>query len=138
MGDMQVTPALRIWFLVHGIIDLIVGIPLLVAPEPLLRALGWTCVDPAATRVVGAALLAIGGQSLLSRNASVEIYRTLVQLKVIWSLAAATGLLIAVGAGSPPAAWGALSIFIAFAGVWLHHAIRFRQLDRVASDPDET
>jgi hypothetical protein len=136
---MQVPEALRIWFIVHGVVDLVAALPLLVAPEVVLRALGWTCVDPAATRLVASALLAIGGQSLLMRNASADVYRAMVSLKVIWSFAAAASLFVAIGAGAPAAAWGFLSIFIAFAGVWLHHAIRFRQLARLhaSETPDE-
>jgi len=133
---MQVPAALRTWFVVHAAVDVIAAVPLLIAPDLALRALGWSCVDPAATRLVGAALLAIGGQSFLTRNAGVETYRALLGLKVIWSLAAALGLLIAVGNGAPPAAWAFLSIFIAFAGVWTNHAIRFRQLSRARDDDD--
>jgi len=133
---MQVPQSLRTWFIVHGVVDLAAAIPLLVAPDHALRAIGWTSVDPAASRLVGAALLAIGTQSLRVRNAGVEVYRPLLGLKVIWSLAAAAGLFAAIGAGAPPATWAFLSIFIAFAGVWTHHAIRFRQLDRVESLED--
>ena len=135
---MLIPAALRIWFVVHAVVDLVAALPLLVVPETVLRALGWTCVDPAATRLVGAALLAIGGQSFLMRNAGVEAYRTMLGLKVIWSLAAAGALLAAIGAGAPPAAWAFLSIFIVFAGVWVHHSIRFRQLDRLAEDDATT
>src|SRR5438270_13768024 len=121
---MEVPPTLRIWFLVHAAVDVIAGAPLLVAPVAVLTRLGWTCVDPAATRLVGAALLAIGGASYLVRDAGVDAYRPLLALKVIWSLAAVAALFAAIGDGAPPAAWAFLSTFIVFAGVWVHHAIR--------------
>lgn len=132
MGDMQVPQALRIWFVVHAAVDLVLGLPLLIAPEAALPPLGWASVDPAATRLVGAALLALGAQSFLFRNAGVEIVRAVVQLNALWSMLAAAGLMVAVGAGAPAAAWAGLSLFIAFSGVWLHHAIRFRQLAGLA------
>jgi hypothetical protein len=127
---MEVPRTLRAWFVVHAAVDVLAAAPLLAAPELVLRRLGWACVDPVAARLVGAALLAIGAQSYLGRDAGVPVYRAMLRLKVIWSLAAAVSLFAAVGNGAPPAAWAFLSIFIGFAGVWVHHAIRFRQLDR--------
>ena len=130
---MEVPRTLRAWFVAHALVDLAAGLPLLAAPELVLRRLGWTCVDPVSARLVGAALLAIGGQSFLGRDAGVDVYRAMLRLKLVWSLSAAVSLFIGIGAGAPPAAWALLSIFICFAGVWLHHAIRFRQLARVST-----
>jgi len=56
----SVPSALRRWFVVHFVADLIFAIPLVVAPVATLRAIGWTTVDPVAPRLVGAALTAIG------------------------------------------------------------------------------
>jgi hypothetical protein len=134
---MDVPPSLRTWFLVHAAVDLAIALPLFFAPETTLHHLGWTVVDPLATRAVAAALLAIGVQSLRSRGAGVETYRTLLSLKIIWSLAAATGLVIGIGGGAPQAAWAFLCLFIVFAGVWVHHAIRFRQHERAPADEPE-
>ncbi len=111
----------------HFIVDLLVGLPLLVAPERTLGLLDWGAVDPIATRLVGAALLAIGTQSFLGRNEDVAAYRAMLNLKLIWSAAAIAGLLVAVGKGAPQACWALLSIFIAFFGVWVHHRIRIQQ-----------
>jgi hypothetical protein len=133
---MDVPPSLRLWFVVHAAVDLVAALPLLVAPAAVLGRLGWTCVDPVAVRLVGAALLAIGGQSFLMRNAGLEAYRVMVGLKVIWSLAACFGLVSAIAVGAPPITWAFLGIFIAFAGIWAHHAIRFRQMRRGGADPD--
>lgn len=134
---MEVPRTLRTWFVVHAAVDVLAAAPLLAAPELVLRRLGWACVDPVAARLVGAALLAIGAQSYLGRDAGVPVYRAMLRLKVIWSLAAALSLFVAVGNGAPPAAWAFLSIFIGFAGVWVHHAIRFRQLARAGSEPTQ-
>ena len=73
--------ALRTWFVAHFAVDWAVGIPLLVAPESLLRFFGWHEIDPIATRLFAAALLAIGGQSLLGRNGSVNEFRAMLNLK---------------------------------------------------------
>src|ERR1700690_3721176 len=114
---MNVPPTLRIWFTVHAVVDLVVAVPLFVAPTGVLRHFGWTCVDPVATRLVAAALFAIGGQSFLGRNAGVEAYRSMLSLKVLWSLPAAIALVASIGDGAPPAAWAFLCLFIGFAGV---------------------
>jgi hypothetical protein len=133
---MEVPSTLRTWFLVHAILSVAAAGPLLAAPAFLLERLGWTCVDPFTARLAGAAFLAIGGQALLERNGGVETYRTLLRLHVLWSLAGAVGLFVAIGAGAPSAAWGVMSAFVVFAGVWVHHAIRFRQLERAVGDED--
>src|SRR5438132_7923867 len=98
---MTVPPTLRLWFVVHAAVDVAIAAPLLVAPAAVLRHFGWTCVDPVATRVAAAALLAIGGQSFLGRHAGVEAYRSMLSLKVIWSIAAALGLVASIGEGAP-------------------------------------
>jgi hypothetical protein len=121
----------------HAAACLVAAAALFFVPEVVLRRLGWTAVDPITARLAGAALLAIGGQSLLVRKAGVETYRTMLSFLVIWSLAAALGLFVGVGEAAPDAAWALLSVFVVFAGVWVHHAIRFRQLDRAPADTAE-
>ena len=44
---------------------------------------------------------------------------------------------IASARGAPELTFLFLSIFLAFCGVWSHHAIRFRQLSRAPIDPVE-
>jgi hypothetical protein len=134
---MDVPPSLRSWFIVDAVVDFLAAAPLLVAPELMLRRLGWTCVDPISARLVGAAMLANAVATFASRAAGVETYRALLRGKLIWCVAGAASMLIAVGSGAPSAAWLFLSMFVAFAGVWLHHAVRFRQVDgaRAGGDP---
>lgn len=130
---MELPASLRTWFTVHFVVDWLFGIPLLLVPELVLPPLGWGEVDPVSTRLASAALLAIGAQSLRSRNAGLEAYRALLSLKVIWSTAAILGLSIAIVRGAPPATFAFLGLFLAFCGVWSHYAIRLRQ---IAGAPD--
>jgi hypothetical protein len=125
---MDVPLSLRRWFIVHSVVDLILGLPLLLAPALVLRPLGWVTIDQAAVRLVGAALLAIGLQSFVGRGAGVEVYKAMLNLKIVWSGSAIVGLVAAIGAGAPSAAWAFLSAFLAFFGVWTHYRIRFKQL----------
>lgn len=87
---------------------------------------GWKDVDPVTSRLVGAALLGIGGESLFSRNASRDTYRALLRLKIIWASGAVLGLGLALWMGAPHAAWGFLGIFILFLIVWIAYAVKLR------------
>lgn len=95
----EVPRALRIWFTIHFAADILFALPLLIAPVAFLSALGWNVVDPLTARMVAAALFGIGTESLLSRNSSKESFRTMLRLKIIWSAAALTGLLIGLISG---------------------------------------
>lgn len=125
-----VPASLRTWFRVHCVVDLLAALPLLLFPQRILGLLGWTVIDPVAARLCGAALLGIGGASVLVERHGLPGYRTLLGLKVIWSVAAIFALLAGIADGAPPAAWAFLSIFIAFSGIWMSYVIRLRQLER--------
>ena len=133
---MEIPAGLRAWFTAHFFVDVLLAAPLLLAPEALLPRLGFTAFDPVSPRLVGAALLGIGLQSLRGRNDGVAAYRAMLGLKVIWSAAAIVGLLIAIARGAPPATFLFLSLFLVFAGVWVHYAVRLRQFARAGHDDD--
>ncbi len=122
----EVPASLRRWFVVHFWADLLFAVPLLVAPEALLRPLGWTAADPVSARLVAAALLGIGVQSLLGRNDGVEAYRAMLRLKCIWSGAALAGLLLSLAQGAPALTWVFVAIFAAFAALWNSYRVRLR------------
>ena len=130
---MEVPRPLRSWLVAHAVVHIGAALPLLVVPGPALSRLGWTVVHPLAARLAGALLLAVGTASFLAREAGPDVVRARARLNLAWSFAAATALFVYIGAGAPPATWAFLSIFIVLSGVWLHHAIRFRQLDRAAA-----
>lgn len=82
---------LRRWFVIHFIIDMIVAVPLMLAPE---RILGFLGIDGGVTlaRIVSAALLAIGGESFLGRKSNKEGFIGMLRLKIIWSSMAVLAL----------------------------------------------
>jgi hypothetical protein len=134
----EIPASLRRWFVVHFVVDVPFALPLLVAPELLLRTLGWPTVDPVAARLWGAAALAIGVQSLVGRNEGPDVYRAMLNLKLVWSGAAVVGLVVSVGNGAPEAAWAFLAVFIAFFGIWFHYRVRMKQMARAeALDANE-
>ncbi|TMF86804.1 MAG: hypothetical protein E6I11_03630 [Chloroflexi bacterium] len=119
-------------------VDWAVGVPLLVAPEILLRFFGWHEIDPIATRLFAAALIAIGGQSLLGRNGSVNEFRAMLNLKLIWAAAAVIALGIGVLSGGPALTWLGLAVFVGFFRVWLYWRIRIGRAVRLVESPNVT
>jgi len=116
-----VPESLRLWFVIHFIIDIFIGIPLLFFPELVMPLLGWRTIDPIASRVVGAALMGIGVESYLGRNASSEVFRAMLNLKIIWSSSAILGIGLGIWKGGPQAGWLFIVIFGVFWFVWIYH-----------------
>jgi hypothetical protein len=123
----MVSKGLRTWFVIHFVVDVLFALPLFLAPEPFLSALGWQCVDPVAPRLVAAALFGIGIESLLCRHQGREVFLAMLNLKVIWSAVATAGLLWVLVAGAPPFAWALFSVFLLFHAVWLRYWIRLKR-----------
>ena len=120
----SVPRALRRWFVVHGVIDWVFAIPLFLFPDAFLRALGWVVVDPMAARGVAAALVGIGTQSLLSRNAGAVVYREMLSLKILWSATATLGFAWTALTAGPRVGWVLVVIFALFAVLWTYWAYR--------------
>ena len=122
----DVPRSLRVWFVVHFIADIVTAVPLFVAPREFGSLISLPSVDPLTARLVAAALVGIGVESLLSRNATRGSFRTLLRLKVLWSAAAGAGTALTIAGGAPPAAWGVLAIFVAFNALWLRYLLLLR------------
>jgi hypothetical protein len=123
----SVPNGLRTWFFIHFVADVLFAIPLLFFPQTLLNIFGWGTYDPILSRLVGAALMGIGVESLLGRNASVETFRGMLNLKVIW----ASSALFAFGAGiaedaAAPIAWVLMGIFAVFWCVWVYYRLKLK------------
>lgn len=116
--------SLRTWFVVHFMADVVFATPLFVAPRSFLGLLGWTSVDPVATRLVAAALFGIGIQSLLGRNEGAEAFRAMLNVKIIWSATATLGLVWSALDGGPPFAWAFVAVFATFNAVWTYYRVR--------------
>jgi len=124
---MMVSRSLRTWFVIHCIVDVIFAIPMLVAPVVFLSLFGWTTVDPFMTLLVGAALMGIGLESYLGRNAGVEAYQGMLNLKIIWSAFAILGLVASVLTfGGPWMVWLIVAIFVGFNILWVYYRLQLR------------
>jgi len=120
---------LKTWFVIHFAADMLFAIPLLFIPELILPWFGWETFDPVMPRLVGAALLGIGGESLFSRNAPREAFNALLRLKIIWASGAILALGMGILNGGPPATWGFLLIFVGFLGAWVYFRIKINNPD---------
>lgn len=123
----EVPPSLRAWFVVHCVVDLLFAAPLFIAPVTTMRLFGWSAVDPFTVRLVAAALVGIGVESYLGRNGTLEQFRGMLRLKVLWSLTANLGIALSIRDGAPPMAWLFQAIFLGFSALWCTYAVRLRR-----------
>lgn len=122
-----VPKSLRTWFVIHFAADVLVGIPLLFFPRWLLPLLEWNTYDPITTRLVGAALMGIGVESLLGRNSNADTFRAMLNLKVIWASSALIAIGIGIAEGAAATAWLFLVIFFVFWCVWVYYRMVLRE-----------
>lgn len=122
----DVPQTLRRWFVIHFVADILFAIPLLFIPEVIMPLVGWTIVDPITSRLVGATLFGIGVESLLGRNASLEVYKAMLNLKVLWGSGAVLGIVLGILMGAPASAWLFLLIFAIFSTVWIYYWLKLR------------
>jgi len=114
----MVPDSLKSWFFIHFVVDYLVAVPLMIAPVEIMTFLGWPIVEPVATRLVAAALIGVGGVSLLARGSGIVSYVNLLDLKLLWSGAAIIGLLLSLTQGAPAFTWVFLATFIFFFLLW--------------------
>lgn len=116
----QISKSLRIWFILHFVVDYLFALPLFIAPSWFLPFFGITIVEPVTARLVAAALFAIGGISFISIRNPIDTYTPLLKLKIIWSISAIAGLLLSLWQGAPVLVWPIVLIFMLFCGVWIY------------------
>jgi len=123
MKNKDVPKYLRLWFLIHFIIDMLFAIPLIFFPKFILEFFNFQG-QTALARLVGAALIGIGGMSFFSYKSDRECYKSMLTLKIIWSGAAITGLLCSVFAGESIKLWYLIGIFFIFFLVWVYYKVK--------------
>ncbi len=133
--ETEIPGSLKIWFLIHFVVDILFAIPLFVSPLWFLNILGWETIDPIAARMVAAALFGIGIESFLCRNYGKDAFLSMVTLKVIWSLASVTGLAIGLAKGlfgNSITGIILLATFILFNILWSYWLIRLKILEKLS------
>jgi hypothetical protein len=127
MAEKSVPVALKRWFVVHFVVDTMVAVPLFLFPRTFLTLLGWQVIDPFSARIVAAALFGIGIESFLGRNAPLETYRNMLNLKIIWSGATVLGVALSVYQSTYTTTvieWLLLLTFLGFHFLWIRFRIR--------------
>lgn len=126
MKNNTIPSGLRTWFLFHFILDMALALPLVFAPSFVLDFLQFPPVNLLFPRIIGAAMLAIGGNSFVMRNKGPEVYSAMLDLKLIWSGAAILGLAMSVAEMRDPVTIGSLSLFVILFVVWAYYRNRIR------------
>lgn len=85
--------SLRVWFVAHGVVDLLVAVPLFLFPVST-AALFSLDAEPLLPRLVAAALVAIGVSSFFAGKE--DSLRALLLLKIVWASVALLALFLAL------------------------------------------
>lgn len=126
---------LKFTFLIHAVVGVLFGAPLLIIPgrflwwigwQAMLQGFGWQNTDPFMSRMMGAVLLALAWSSFrgwrATERAQVAI---LVETEVLFTVLGCVGLLrhllpLALATGWYPAiAWTVFAILAIFAIAWI-------------------
>ena len=111
--------ALRVTFIVHAVVAVVVGAPLLLAPGRFLGWLGWAPIDPLLSRLLGAALLALGWSSFRGAGASDRTQQVLIEMELVFTALSCAGLLRhLLKANYPAMVWITFAVLAAFAVAW--------------------
>lgn len=113
--------SVRTIFLVHTVVSLILGIPMLIAPGRFLTWLGWAPIDPLMSRVLGAAVLALAWSSFRGWRADDRAHVTiLIELEAVFTVLGCIGLLRhLLFAPFPLAPWLVFVVMAVFAVAWV-------------------
>ena len=120
---------LRFWFKIHFLVDVLVAVPLMLIPRYVMAVLGIEG-SVVLARVVAAALLGIGGESVWGRNGDKESFLGMLRLKIIWSSMA----ILALGWGvvekelSLVVGGGLFGVFLVFNLLWVYWYRRLKSL----------
>lgn len=118
---------LRYWFMVHFVIDILFAVPLLLFPVWLLELLRFETTNLLLARMIGAALVGIGGVSFVMHNKDTSAYIPMLQLKLLWSGTAIVAIILSLNEIEAITAWFLLAIFSLFFVIWGYY---FRLLSK--------
>lgn len=119
------------WFILHFLLDVLFALPLMIAPAWFLSLLGWKTIDPYTARIAAAALFGIGIESLLGHKGTIGSFKSMLNLKIIWSVTAVAGIIASLVQnvqGRPVFAYAILGVFVAFNVLWVYWRIRINKI----------
>jgi hypothetical protein len=120
---------LKNWFIIHFVLDILFALPLFFSPRYFLELMGWTYYDPLTAKLLAAALFAIGIESWLSRNAELNSFKHLLNLKIIWSFFAVLGigLLMLDAPVFYPMLLLVFLVFLFFNAIWINFRVKINK-----------
>ena len=118
----KISSGLRTLFLVHFIVGLVFGLPLLFIPGIFMGLLGISVPDVEPYRMVGAAILAFTASSWYCYQAAEwDRVKIVVQAEIVWTVLAALALLYGLlFAGLPAAEWINAILMAGFAVAFIY------------------
>ena len=120
--EKQILPGLKITFLLHALVALVIGIGLYLIPETVAAWVNWTPVDVTMARFYGAAILALGLSSWFGyRAVHWDHVRIVVEMEIAFTvLGILAGLYEVLFAGAPAFAWVSILIWLIFAAAFTY------------------
>ena len=116
---MKIPKSLQTWFKLHFLVDLIVGIPLIFFPGWFMGILSLPVENLFLARIIGAALLGIGGASIFCKKK--EHYEIMLILKIIWSISAILVLVYSAIVEKSLIYWILALVFLIFSVAWIYY-----------------
>lgn len=112
---------LKLTFLVHAVVSLLLGAALLIKPGGFLEWVGWYPIDPIISRVLGAGLLALAWSSFRGWQAHEwKQVAILVEMEAAFTVLGCVGMLRHLLFGKYlPVAWVAVGVLAVFAAIWI-------------------
>ena len=123
----KVPSSFKVWFVVHFVVCMLFGFPLIFAPEWAMDILGIPIISTLAPRLIGAAMIGMGSMSFIARDSSADVYRELLTFKVMWSLAGMVAILLYIFEGGHSSAWVFFAVFFVFNCVWMCFRIQLNR-----------
>jgi hypothetical protein len=122
---------LKITLIVHIVLAVMFGLPLLGMPGRFLSFFGWAPVDPLISRILGAALLGLGWLDFRTlRLNSRQAAQPVIEAGTVFCGLASAGLLWHVkGSYWPWMVWIVLATFIILTALWLWNWIIRRPVE---------
>jgi hypothetical protein len=117
---------LRMVFLAHMVVSVVFGVPLLFIPGRMLMWLNWTPIDPIASRLLGATLLALGWSSFRGwQLTGKRDVRLLVETEAVFTGLACVGLARHLFLQHYPLfPWLVFALFLVFFLAWTFFLVR--------------
>jgi hypothetical protein len=118
--------ALKTTFLVHAIVVVLFGVPLLLIPGRLMTWVGWAPIDPITSRLMGAVSLALAWSSYRGWKAMDRTQvSVLIEMEAVYTILACVGLLRHLLFGHWPLfPWLLLVLYLVFAILWVSFLVR--------------